>query len=102
MNFNVTNTAKCALRKQPALPGWSAMKFDVSDAKETIRTMEADKIRHKYFSNIYGMVKLIDDNIGKLFTHLEERGVAENTIIVFTSDHGDQLGKLSSKHQGCH
>jgi uncharacterized sulfatase len=46
---------------------------------------------------IYGMVKLIDDNVGKLLDHLEEKGVDQNTIVVFTSDHGDQLGE-HAKH----
>ena len=34
------------------------------------------------------MVENLDDNIGKLLTHLESSGVMENTIIVFSSDHG--------------
>ncbi|NQX62652.1 sulfatase-like hydrolase/transferase [Paenibacillus qinlingensis] len=34
-----------------------------------------------------GEVKCIDDNVGKLLQTLDERGLAENTIVVFTSDH---------------
>ncbi len=41
----------------------------------------------------YGQLKMIDDYIGKLITHLKEEGLYENTIIVFTSDHGDHLGE---------
>lgn len=37
----------------------------------------------------------IDRNLGRLFTHLKEKGLWDNTVIVFTSDHGYHLG-----HQG--
>jgi len=75
------------------LPGWSSLYVDIDQASQTIESMEADRLRHRYYHNIFGMVKLIDDNVGKLLDHLKEKRVADNTIIVFTSDHGDQLGK---------
>ena len=40
----------------------------------------------------YGMVTLIDDNVGKLLETLDETGLADNTIVIFTSDHGDLMG----------
>jgi len=40
----------------------------------------------------YGMVTQIDTNIGRIIAQLEAAGQLENTIIVFTSDHGDNLG----------
>ncbi|NQU41944.1 sulfatase-like hydrolase/transferase, partial [bacterium] len=40
----------------------------------------------------YGMVSLIDDQVGRLIEALRENGRYENTIIVFTSDHGVNLG----------
>ncbi|WP_196065133.1 sulfatase-like hydrolase/transferase [Bacteroides cellulosilyticus] len=41
----------------------------------------------------FGMVKCIDDNIGKISRFLESEGLNENTIIIFTADHGDLLGE---------
>merc|ERR1712238_216488 len=38
-----------------------------------------------------GMVAVIDENIGKLLTFLKNKGLEEDTIVVFTSDHGDLL-----------
>ena len=38
------------------------------------------------------MISLIDHNIGRILISLEERGLAENTIVIYTSDHGDWLG----------
>jgi len=40
----------------------------------------------------HGMLTLIDDSIGRVLQALEAKGLAENTIVVFTSDHGDFLG----------
>ncbi len=39
-----------------------------------------------------GLVKQIDDHLGRLFEFLESRGRMSDTMIVFTSDHGDYLG----------
>lgn len=39
-----------------------------------------------------GLVKQIDDHLGRLFDYLEEAGRMDDTMIVFTSDHGDYLG----------
>lgn len=39
-----------------------------------------------------GMVTMIDDAIGEIVAALEANGQADNTIIAFTSDHGDYLG----------
>ena len=40
----------------------------------------------------YAMVSNLDDNIGRLLHSLEQAGVADNTIVVFTSDHGEMFG----------
>lgn len=40
----------------------------------------------------YGMITNIDDNIGFLISKLEELGIAENTILVFTTDNGTAAG----------
>lgn len=39
-----------------------------------------------------GMIAMIDDAVGEIVACLEQTGLADNTIIVFTSDHGDFLG----------
>lgn len=40
----------------------------------------------------YAAISQIDYNLGKLFSRLRELGLADNTWIIFTSDHGDMLG----------
>jgi arylsulfatase A-like enzyme len=40
----------------------------------------------------YGTIKMIDDNVGRILNTLEKTGLSENTMIIFTSDHGDYCG----------
>ena len=40
----------------------------------------------------FGMITMIDDQIGRVLSKLKELGLDENTIIIFTSDHGDYMG----------
>ena len=54
----------------------------------------------------WGSITLMDEKIGELLTHLEEKGVADNTIIVFCADHADLGGdhgfllKFAAHYQG--
>ncbi|NYT25033.1 sulfatase-like hydrolase/transferase [Alcaligenaceae bacterium] len=43
-------------------------------------------------ANYYGMISLIDHNVGRILTELDDQGLADNTIVIFTTDHGDWLG----------
>ncbi len=40
----------------------------------------------------YGMITLIDHEIGRLLDALDAQGLRESTLIIFTSDHGDYMG----------
>jgi arylsulfatase A-like enzyme len=40
----------------------------------------------------YGLVTLVDKAVGKMLDALEETGQAGRTVVVFTSEHGDQMG----------
>lgn len=51
------------------------------------------KIDQKNMSGYFGMVRLIDDNVGKLLRFLDKEKLRENTIVIFLSDHGDLLGE---------
>jgi uncharacterized sulfatase len=46
----------------------------------------------KLYQAYYGMVALMDHHIGRIIAALRDRGQLENTVIVFTTDHGDYLG----------
>lgn len=40
----------------------------------------------------YGMMSEVDDRLGEVFAFLDETGQWDNTLVIFTSDHGEQLG----------
>ena len=56
------------------------------------QTYGVDEYRDHALPGTYGLVKELDDHLGRLFNHLEEIGQAHNTMIVLTSDHGDFYG----------
>ena len=43
-------------------------------------------------ANYFGLINEVDDNLGRLFDALKASGEWDNTLIIFTSDHGEQLG----------
>tara|TARA_R110002096_G_scaffold163992_3_gene331633 strand:+ start:3133 stop:4602 length:1470 start_codon:yes stop_codon:yes gene_type:complete len=47
-----------------------------------------------------GMIKCIDDCVGRLLEALRERELLENTIVVFTADHGDMRGEHHRQNKG--
>ncbi len=48
----------------------------------------------------FGMIKCIDDNVGRLIDFLRTEGLLDNTIVVFTSDHGDLRGEHHRHNKG--
>jgi arylsulfatase A-like enzyme len=70
-------------------PGWAPKERGVNENS-------LKKIMPKY----YGMVKCIDDNVGKILDCLREKGLIENTIVVFTADHGDLCGEQGRLNKG--
>lgn len=56
---------------------------------------DEEKMRWKYqryMQDYLATVSIMDDNIGRLLDYLEKSGLAENTIVVYTSDQGFYLG----------
>jgi arylsulfatase A-like enzyme len=60
--------------------------------REECQTFRDENVRNTVVPIYMGMIHQIDDEIGRLMKFLESRGEIENTMIVFTSDHGDYLG----------
>ena len=48
----------------------------------------------------YGLCEAVDAEIGRLLDYLDTSGLAENTIVVFTSDHGDMHGSHGMRYKG--
>ena len=51
-------------------------------------------------ANYYGLITLIDQQIGRLIDALKQQGQYEKTLIIFCSDHGDYAGEYSKMAKG--
>ena len=59
--------------------------------------IEAREAQAKY----YAMIAQIDDQLGRLLAFLDESGQRKNTVVIFTSDHGETLGDHGLMFKGC-
>ncbi len=59
-----------------------------------------DELR-KALAVYYGMVKHLDDQVARLVDFLESRGVLDNTVIIYSSDHGDYAGEHRMFGKSC-
>jgi len=76
--------------------------FLAHHAPHTPIEAKADDIRHfeaklrpgqQHRNAVYAaMVKSLDDSVGRVLDHLKERGLEQNTIVIFTSDNGGYIG----------
>ena len=65
--------------------------------KERWPTMSDEEKRswkyQRYMQDYLGCISSVDDNVGRVLDYLDESGLAENTIVVYTSDQGFYLGE---------
>jgi choline-sulfatase len=83
----VTHPASASI-PHSAMDGWVDALHGV-DGVDLTDDEAVYRMRRAYF----GLVSYIDDKLGELLDVIEQTGQAENTIVVFTSDHGDMLGE---------
>lgn len=79
---------KTLRRKPEQIPSWGR--------PDNVRPGQLRKLMRQY----YGMVKCIDDNVGKILSTLRRLDLLENTMIVLTSDHGDLCGEHGRLNKG--
>lgn len=63
-------------------------------------TKMPDAHRLEILAHTYGMVSLIDHHVGRVLDTLDELGLAEDTVVVFLSDHGDLMGDHGLLNKG--
>lgn len=76
------------LNEEVAAP-WSFMRLL---QEEEIDRDDVEKLRGLYAAS----VEFVDSHVGRLLTALEEEGVRDETLIVVTADHGENLGETDS------
>lgn len=82
------------------LPPWRCNEFDES-APERNRVLhqilglsnESEEDIRRSISIYYAMTRFVDDGIGRILDALERTGLRDDTIVVFTADHGDFMGE---------
>jgi len=61
-----------------------------------------DESIRKIRAGHYGGLTWIDEQIGRILSEMDSMGLLENTVVVFTSDHGAHLGDHDNIHKGTH
>ncbi len=64
------------------------------------RWEDDDLLLCRFMSYYWGLVTLIDDMVGNIVKVLEERGIRDNTLIAFVSDHGEMAGDYNMMGKG--
>lgn len=89
--------------REPYTSMYKNMKFEIPETMSLISEIErpksgspvnkneAKEFDQQYLQNYFAMVKCIDDSVGKILKFLKDNNLEENTIVIFTSDHGDML-----------
>lgn len=80
--------------KLPRTAGNPPKELPVWSSKKTL------KMNNNLMSKYFGMVKCIDDNVGRILDTLRAEKLIDNTIIVFTSDHGDLCFEHNMHNKG--
>ncbi len=86
------NPAHFALTQEDA-PDFKGKYFEdqnIHGAKSHLRDM--DELR-KDMACYYGMISFMDQQIGRILDALDEKGLTENTLVVFSTDHGHFIGE---------
>ena len=78
---------------------YNAPHFPIEPPAESLEKVKArlPELGEKRAMNV-AFVEHLDDNIGKVMTAMDRAGLAENTIVVFTSDNGGALPYAQSNH----
>ncbi len=74
----------------PALKDWHEGKNKVWRLDKAAKD---EQLFRFYIASYYALVTEIDYHIGVIMKALEEEGLLENTVVVYTSDHGDFVGR---------
>jgi arylsulfatase A-like enzyme len=86
--------AESDLAHQEAL---AAAGIDFQSAPRSIDTEKGQRMQGAY----YAMIEQIDHEFGRIIDFLDQRGEFKNTLIIFTSDHGEALGDHGLILKGC-
>lgn len=73
--------------------------IDIAPPEPDFPDLDTERVKQslrEYFQSIHG----IDRNLGRILAYLDARGLRDNTVVVFTSDHGYNIGHHGIIHKG--
>ncbi len=77
--------------KLPLAPNYSTVGDPYADAWQKLPP-NYDQLVHEWLKVYYAQVANLDWNLGRLLRAVDEAGLADDTVFVFTSDHGEMFG----------
>ncbi|MBX9903215.1 MAG: sulfatase-like hydrolase/transferase [Burkholderiales bacterium] len=80
---------KASLESTPQLKDPEMLKFRAAGSRVPPQT---DAQLADMTANYYGMISLIDHNVGRILEALDKLGLTEDTLVFYSTDHGDMLG----------
>jgi arylsulfatase A-like enzyme len=90
--YNPENLDDCirqdTVEEEAAQHPWLAYQLSRDKKRASVDAKEIRRIKASY----YGLMSEVDDALGRLFDELKALGQWHDTLIVFTSDHGEQMG----------
>ncbi len=85
--YSMVDRKKIKLPGSHDLPAWEA-----HTASKRLGDLAGDEGLREFAAVYYGQVKYIDDQVGRILRKLDELGLTEKTLVIFTTDHGDMVG----------
>lgn len=77
-----------SLAEEAAVHPWLAMVLKLS----IVAAPDDELERRQTAATYYGLMKLVDDQLGRLFAHLRATDQWDDTLVIVTADHGEQMG----------
>jgi uncharacterized sulfatase len=82
----------------PDFSAWEESGYRVQGMSGSHRLTDGD--RRRLVATYYGMISLLDRHIGSILDKIDALGIAEDTVVVFTTDHGHFFGQHGLQAKG--
>jgi arylsulfatase A-like enzyme len=95
--FDMYDPDKVPIFKLPA--NAHQMRTEANEARKR-HLIDDERMERVMTAKYLGAITNVDDNIGRIFAELERLGMMDNTIILFSADHGNMLGERAQWFKG--
>lgn len=83
--------------KEEDLAPWADRQLTIPNPGfPNLDTDRIDRMMREYYASVHS----VDRNVGRILAQLEELGLADNTVVIFTSDQGYNMGHNGIWHKG--